>query len=243
MDRKIKDMLDMQDALNISTSGEAWKEGTTSEGVQIQWNRCIYMEAMEAVDSFSWKHWKDLSGEPDWNNLRIEVTDIWHFIMSELIRTDSLNVIDDLDSSLIKDENIKPEEQETIISNLESLALKSLTAQTSGEEEHASILSDFYKILSSVGMSLDDLYKLYVVKNQLNQFRQAHGYKEGTYIKIWDSVEDNVIAKNIMDEDPQLTPTQFYRKLENEYEEVLKHQEEDNKDSDDKDSDGDNSDS
>ncbi len=34
------------------------------------------------VDSFSWKHWKSINQEPDWDNLQIEVVDVWHFIMS-----------------------------------------------------------------------------------------------------------------------------------------------------------------
>jgi hypothetical protein len=68
-----------------------------------------------------------------------------------------------------------------------------------------------------MGMDVPELYKRYVVKNQLNTFRQDHGYKEGTYVKIWDAVEDNVVAFNIMDEHPDLTPEQLYKKLEAEY--------------------------
>jgi len=43
----------------------------------------------------------------------------------------------------------------------------------------------------SLGMTLDDLYVLYIAKTQLNRLRWANGY--GTdYIKIWDGEEDNV---------------------------------------------------
>jgi len=52
----------------------------------------------------------------------------------------------------------------------------------------------------------------------LNIFRQDHGYKDGTYVKFWDAVEDNVIAFNIMEDFPDLTPDQLYKKLEEEYE-------------------------
>ena len=37
----------------------------------------------------------------------------------------------------------------------------------------------------------EQLYRMYVGKNVLNFFRQDHGYKEGSYIKIWDGREDN----------------------------------------------------
>jgi len=82
------------------------------------------------------------------------------------------------------------------------------------------ITSIFFKALANMSMDVPELYKRYVVKNQLNTFRQDHGYKEGTYIKIWDAVEDNVVAFNIMDEHPHFTPEQLYKKLEEEYKQV-----------------------
>jgi hypothetical protein len=62
-----------------------WTEGATKEGRQISWLRCIYMEAAEAIDSFNWKHWKNIESEPDLDNAKVELVDIWHFIMSEAI--------------------------------------------------------------------------------------------------------------------------------------------------------------
>ncbi|MDP7554519.1 MAG: dUTP diphosphatase, partial [Candidatus Thioglobus sp.] len=76
----------------------------------------------------------------------------------------------------------------------------------------------YFDALVIIGMDVDDLYKRYLVKNQLNIFRQDHGYKDGTYVKFWDAVEDNVIAFNIMEDFPDLTPDQLYKKLEEEYE-------------------------
>jgi hypothetical protein len=35
------------------------------------------MEAAEAIDSFNWKHWKDIEGEPDLDNAKVELVDIW----------------------------------------------------------------------------------------------------------------------------------------------------------------------
>jgi hypothetical protein len=40
-------------------------------------------------------------------------------------------------------------------------------------------------------MTFDDLYRHYVGKNVLNFFRQDHGYKSGTYEKVWSGREDN----------------------------------------------------
>ena len=40
-------------------------------------------------------------------------------------------------------------------------------------------------------MPFDDLYRIYVGKNVLNFFRQDHGYKDGSYKKVWQGREDN----------------------------------------------------
>ena len=42
-----------------------------------------------------------------------------------------------------------------------------------------------------IEMDFDQLYRSYVGKNVLNFFRQDHGYKEGSYIKVWHGREDN----------------------------------------------------
>ena len=79
---KILLMLQLQASLNEATNGEKWTEGITKNDKIINWKRCIYMECAEMIDSFSWKHWKNIEKEPDWDNLQIEVVDVWHFIMS-----------------------------------------------------------------------------------------------------------------------------------------------------------------
>jgi len=43
------------------------------------------------------------------------------------------------------------------------------------------VLDYFYDVCNSVGLSTEELCKLYLGKNALNQFRQNNGYSEGTY--------------------------------------------------------------
>ena len=47
------------------------------------------------------------------------------------------------------------------------------------------------KIMVLLEMDFDHLYRMYVGKNVLNFFRQDHGYKDGSYIKVWGEREDN----------------------------------------------------
>jgi hypothetical protein len=51
--------------------------------------------------------------------------------------------------------------------------------------------SDFANIMALIELDFDQLYRTYVGKNVLNFFRQDHGYKDGSYIKLWQGREDN----------------------------------------------------
>ena len=57
----LENMLKLQQKLNDETNGLNWEEGYTKEGKLISWRRCIYMECAELIDSFSWKHWKNIT--------------------------------------------------------------------------------------------------------------------------------------------------------------------------------------
>jgi hypothetical protein len=79
------------------------------------------------------------------------------------------------------------------------------------------LIMAFLNVAMQSGLNLDALYKLYVGKNILNQFRQDHGYKEGNYIKLWNGSEDNVTMQKILDVEPEITPEVLYNKLKEAY--------------------------
>ena len=66
-------------------------------------------------------------------------------------------------------------------------------------------------------MNLQNLYTLYIGKNILNRFRQDHGYKEGTYIKVWNGSEDNIVMLDIMASHPDYGVNELYAALEEVY--------------------------
>ncbi len=218
---KILIMLQLQNQLNDSTNGEDWTKGVTKNGKHIDWKRCIYMECAEMVDSFSWKHWKNIDAEPDWDNLQIEVVDVWHFIMSLAIENYAATMrggIEDLGidiSNLPNFSNIDTTSdtfasQNDVIEKVESIMSISLSKTEFNLE---SLISEFFDLVLMSGLDLDTLYRLYVGKNILNQFRQDNGYKEGTYIKVWDGDEDNVVMKRIWEENSDIKPDQLYKEL------------------------------
>jgi dimeric dUTPase (all-alpha-NTP-PPase superfamily) len=213
----IDQMFDLQKKLNDHTNGVMWVDGITKENRQISWYRCIYMEAAEAIDSFNWKHWKGINTEPDWANVKVELVDIWHFIMSELIRIKDVNYAN-------KYLKLKPQgdfNAEVLINTLEKMLSLSVISNIDPKINNIRDITDlFFIAISQLDIDIVELYKRYVVKNQLNAFRQQNGYKEGSYIKLWDTVEDNVIAFNIMDENPSISPSELYKKLEFKYSQI-----------------------
>jgi hypothetical protein len=218
---KILLMLQLQAQLNESTNGEDWTKGVTKNGKNINWNRCIYMECAEMIDSFSWKHWKSINKEPDWDNLKIEVVDVWHFIMSLAIENYSNTLrggIEDIAINISNLENFSTIDvtnrdyasQEDVIAKVENIMLMSLNHD---EFDLDSFVSEFFDLVLMSGLDLETLYRLYVGKNILNQFRQDNGYKDGTYIKEWDGEEDNVIMKRIWEQNSDITPDVLYTEL------------------------------
>ena len=218
---KILIMLQLQNQLNDSTNGENWTKGLTKNNKVIDWKRCVYMECAEMVDSFSWKHWKNISAEPDWDNLQIEVVDVWHFIISLAIEDYAKNMrggVEDLGINISAMDSFSKlntnsndfASQDVIIAKVESIMLLVLNKS---ELDLEMLISEFFDLVIMSGLNLDTLYRLYVGKNILNQFRQDNGYIDGSYIKVWNGDEDNVIMKRIWEEDNDIKPDALYKEL------------------------------
>ena len=213
----IEQMFELQKKLNDHTNGVIWIDGITKENRKISWYRCIYMEVAEAIDSFNWKHWKSINTEPDWANIRVELVDIWHFIMSESIRLKD-------ESYANKYLKLKPQGDfnvDVLIDALEKMLNLSVASNIDPRINNIRGITDlFFIAISQLDIDIVELYKRYVVKNQLNAFRQQNGYKDGSYIKLWNTVEDNVVAFNIMEENPSISPSGLYQKLELKYSQI-----------------------
>jgi dimeric dUTPase (all-alpha-NTP-PPase superfamily) len=219
-------MLLLQQQLNDATNGEGWEKGVTKNGKEINWRRCIYMESCELIDSYPWKHWKSIDADADIANAQIEVVDIWHFVMSLALEDYKINVRGDIGFLANEIEKVvsfesfsQPSDIHTnhkeVISNIEDM-LRAIFAH----KRSLKIVEKFFVIASDVGLDLESLYKIYVGKNILNQFRQDHGYKSGEYIKVWNGKEDNEVMKNFLDTHPEIKPDELYNELKKIYQEL-----------------------
>jgi len=221
MNKKILMMIELQNSLNDATNGEEWTEGVTKNGKKINWRRCIYMECAEMVDSFPWKHWKAITAEPDWKNHQIEVVDVWHFIISlaieEYAKTNKgsledialqISCLDTLKKIETEEESFAP--IDTVLEKVENLIRIAIVKDAVDLD---TLFGEFFDLVAMSGLNLDSLYRLYVGKNILNQFRQDNGYKEGTYIKVWNEQEDNVVMQSIWEQNGDISPEFLYEEL------------------------------
>lgn len=221
---KILQMLQLQQELNDATNGEGWENGVTNRGKIIDWRRAAYLECAELIESYPWKHWKNINAEPDYDNIKIEAVDIWHFIMSQALQDYKLHNLGNIEKLA---ENINALQNFGVFTQEIAPQGKDHYAQIETAEELIrtilcsksthQLFESFIEVAVQSGLNLDKLYKLYVGKNILNRFRQNHGYKEGHYIKEWNGEEDNVVMQRILDRDDEITPDLLYCELEKAY--------------------------
>ena len=221
--KKVKEMFLMQQALNDETNGMGWEDGYTKNGKLINWKRCIYMECAELIDSFAWKHWKNISAAPDVNNIVIEIVDIWHFVMSYILEQyygskEIDHIVSDVTavSGFAEFSSYAYDVREYSIYEIVN-DIELIIHETSGFElQIGELLTDFFRVAIKSGVSLEILFSKYNGKNVQNKFRQNNGYKEGGYRKIWGDLEDNEVLIEVLSKGA-VSANEIYEQLQKIY--------------------------
>jgi dimeric dUTPase (all-alpha-NTP-PPase superfamily) len=200
-EKQISQMLTMQDAMNSRVS-ETWRTN------DYEWYRAIWVECAEMLDHHGWKWWKHQ--EIDVPQVQLELVDIFHFGLSlRLMAGKSVDVIS---------QEIAKELHQGSTENDFKVALENLaSAAVTDKSFDAKALADCMFLMD---MDLDELFRQYVGKNTLNFFRQDHGYKEGSYIKIWNGEEDNEVLAALvtsLDTNADDFQQQLYNALKEKY--------------------------
>ncbi|WJG11268.1 dUTP diphosphatase [Aliiglaciecola sp. LCG003] len=181
---QLNTMLELQDKMNTKVNPQWLTAG-------YQYLRAAMIEAVEGIEHHGWKWWK--AQTKDLPQLQMELVDIWHFALSAIIiefdgdiQRSAKTISEQLESgetSVKFDGKDYHFSQQGILDNLELLSGLCAAKRFS--------VPLFIQIVEQADMTPDELYRQYVGKNILNFFRQDNGYKEGSYIKIWQGQEDN----------------------------------------------------
>ncbi len=202
MRQALETMLSMQHQMNTRVHPDWINQG-------FEWYRAIWIECGELMDHFGYKWWK--KQDPDMSQVRLEVIDIWHFGLSALFRSDTS--IAQLAEHLIGELEVNSSEVLGVREATEALAMSSLKSKSFS-------VVQFAALMRACNLSFDELYRHYVGKNVLNFFRQDHGYKDGSYQKIWEGREDNEHLADLMevlDSQSEDFPSDVYAALKTKY--------------------------
>jgi len=200
-------MLELQDNINKIVADQ-WRDK------RYPWYRAAWIECGELVEHYGFKWWKKQT--PDMPQVVLEVVDIWHFVLSMYLADNKLSSYEEIADAMLEEmDDIYSPHGFGVIEAAEFLAEELL-------RDNRCSIATFWHLLSAAEMTPEGLYTKYICKNVLNKFRQANGYKEGTYIKNWNGREDNEVLFDIMRESINQDDISnfLYKKLELEYSRV-----------------------
>lgn len=208
-DKQLVEQLQLQDQLN-SLVNDDWRDAGNN------WTRAMLVESVEMLDHLGWKWWKHQ--EPNMAQARIELVDIWHFILSYVLekKDDYAAACASIAADLEHPENAvfvgyKPIELPALDTRELIEAFAALTAGGIVS------LTAFEHMRRKLFMGWDEIHRAYIAKNVLNIFRQRNGYKSGHYTKVWAGKEDNEVLQGLIDTRPDATPDQLFAQLERIY--------------------------
>ena len=183
----LKEMADIQDSLNEHTVPNWHKELGTND-----FKTAMFDEFAELLNSGNFKWWKHSDTPVDIWNLKIEAIDILHFALSIYIGDNTVNSSADLVLGQYNKSNVYMVNGNNIVRNV--FINKACAVLTSNNPV------DLDDLFDSLGLLAEEISAIYTAKSELNFIRQDEGYKNGTYVKIKDGIEDNVKLEKVVRE-------------------------------------------
>lgn len=151
----------------------------------------VVIEGAEAIEHHGWKWWK--KQDKDVAQLQMELIDIWHFMLSEMLlrnHADESAAVTQLLAELASSQDsLQFDGKNYDLTKMDLLEEIELLIGLSAARRIEVAL--FAAIIADCQLDWNSLFAQYVGKNVLNMFRQDHGYKEGSYLKEWTGREDN----------------------------------------------------
>ena len=155
----------LQDGLNKKYNPD-WKTVRTIDEFQTE---CM-LETAELLECIRVKWWKQ--SVPCWEKAKLELVDILHFAIS---------------GAILKDELVSKPTSLQIKSDLEISSFKYLFNLAINHD----FIGIIYTLINFANILKFDIISYYVAKFTLNKIRLLLGYRDGTYKKVVEGVEDN----------------------------------------------------
>ncbi len=225
-------LLELQYKLGNKLAGADWLEDSTRVDTQ----EALLREVVELSNSSGWAPWWSKGeAQVDQENCKLEVIDILHFFMQNVLQYAYQSRVQDFEQSEVKDDPIPGTEEfmNLIFSSIgevmdeasqiaDDLSVQEFDAVAARQSAKlflgdflcmgpVTAIAGFFHMAGSFGLDGNAIYAYYMAKNALNQFRKANNYKgdivgAAPYIKIWnDGREDNAHVLDFLLENPQPT--------------------------------------
>lgn len=243
----LKKLLQNQADLNYNSYGTDWFE----KGRRREWSypTAIADELQEYARSI-WTPWWSKENKFDITNAQIELVDVLHFLLSELLITYSgdevdvdataeqvVDIIEDVWDILndwgvfktVSTYQFFGERIQHTIEGISTLQWHAYRFDATDPEAVGTFLTIFITLVAFTfdkDLTFRTFTNLYFAKSVLNKFRQDNGYREKKYKKIWDDEghEDNYYLTqyvNAASAVGEIPERQIYDYLTNKYKEVV----------------------
>lgn len=212
------EMLTIQNELNCGMAGTSW---LTSDNKTRPFYRAAYLESAEGIDHYGWKWWKKFDRSTNIGQVKLEVVDMLLFVLSDELRTvfqAHASAAEDEGKTLECYEDGMPTQAcvnqvielaaqhiigkgiidlpETTDEDLFVLVSEQFIAQTI--IRRSATVRNWGALADALNLTLEEAGLWYIGKCSLNFLRDGNGQKEGTYVKNWWGVEDNIYLERLI---------------------------------------------
>lgn len=199
-----KDIIDIQNTLNekADPNNPDWVSVRNYKDFKLS----AIIEIVELIESTSWKWWKGANPADIWN-LKIEMIDALHFLISNVILNGNQDNFDKILGFLDEDQVTKEfflndNENDGTNRNIAFDVIKSIA----NNDESFELINS---IIKTCGLKSNEISAIYIAKYTLNEIRWEGGYAFNQYKKMKESrdengklvvLEDNVFLKSLVDD-------------------------------------------
>lgn len=196
----LQHMIQLQESINTKVH-PVWKAQMFS------WYRAFISELFELHDKLAWKWWKAPGQDENLFQIKLELTDLWHFALSEAIQYE-------VTSDIIQWNFDNYAHYQKLYGDIDTVELVEACIKHSIDKGDTD--GRFFELFRRYEITLPELYKMYCGKHALNMFRQNHGYNTGGYNKYWYSGKEDNAALEFVMKDLPLSPIyidEIYKQL------------------------------